>query len=171
MTPLTPSPLQSQHNAALGGRTILETLMSESSLAAVAAAAQQEDPAAAPPPPAAAAQPAPAPAPAPTPAPAAAAAPPAPAAASGPAPITARAALELTALAHPSMSATLTKLAAAADGGEAAFRTALLADRNEANASAPVSTAHTSTAQKAPGARSAEGRGSGLKAAAAAQNT
>lgn len=164
MTPLTPSPLQSQHNAALGGRTILETLMSESSLAAVAAAAaQQEEPAAAPAA-SAAAQPAPAPAPA------AAAAPAAPAAASGPEPITARAALELTALAHPSMSATLTKLAAAADGGEAAFRTALLADRNEASASAPVTTAQTSTAQKAPGARSSEGRGSGLKAAAAAQN-
>lgn len=86
--------------------------------------------------------------------------------------LTARAALELTALAFPNMSATLTKLAMAADGGEAAFRSALLAERTPADAPAgTVSTVQTSTSVKKPGEASSEGRGAGLKAAAAAQNS
>lgn len=110
---------------------------------------------------------------APQPAPAA----PAPAAASAetPAPaapaLSARTALELTALAFPTMSATLTKLAIAADGGEAAFRSALLAERTPADApAAPISTAQTSTSVKKPGEASHEGRGAGLKAAAKSLN-
>lgn len=86
--------------------------------------------------------------------------------------LTARAALELTALAFPNMSTTLTKLAMAADGGEAAFRSALLAERTPADAPAgTVSTVQTSTSVKKPGEASSEGRGAGLKAAAAAQNS
>lgn len=86
-------------------------------------------------------------------------------------PFTARAALELTALAYPTMSASLTKLAAAADGGEAAFRSALLAER-DTTAAPGLSTASTSTRQDPPKSRSGEDkqRGAGLKAAAQAQN-
>lgn len=144
------------------------------SVAAAAAAPQapeSETPAPATPTAAAPAVPA-APEPAPQPAPVAN---PAPASAQTPAPaapaLSARTALELTALAFPTMSAALTKLAIAADGGEAAFRSALLAERSPADApTAPISTAQTSTSVKKPGEASHEGRGAGLKAAAKSLN-
>lgn len=82
-----------------------------------------------------------------------------------------RVALELTALAYPAMAATLTKLAIAADGGEPAFRAALLAERaTGGDPSTTVSTAQTSTVVKPSGKSAADGRGAGLKAAAQAQN-
>jgi|GEM_PF-1848414 len=104
----------------------------------------------------------------PEPAPSAGAPAAAPAVAAG-AGLTARTALELTALAYPTMAGSLTKLAIAADGGETAFRQALLAERGGAQTE-PVSTAQTRTAVTAPGAASKEGRGAGLVAAAAGLN-
>lgn len=84
---------------------------------------------------------------------------------------TPRVALEMTALAYPSMAASLTKLAVAADGGEGAFRSALLAERAGGDGAATtVSTSQTATGVKEPGKAAAEGRGAGLKAAAQAQN-
>lgn len=94
------------------------------------------------------------------------------AAEASPSPFTPRVALEMTALAYPSMAANLTKLAIAADGGENAFRAALLAERAGGDGAAPaaVSTAQTATAVEEPGKPRANGRGAGLKAAAKAQN-
>ncbi len=85
--------------------------------------------------------------------------------------LTARTALELTALAYPTMSAALAKLAIAADGGETAFRAALLADRATDGSASVVSTAQTDTAVADPAKAGREGRGAGLKAAAAALNS
>lgn len=89
-----------------------------------------------------------------------------------PSPFTPRVALEMTALAYPSMAANLTKLAIAADGGENAFRAALLAERAGGDGTTPaaVSTAQTATAVDQPGKAPTNARGAGLKAAAKAQN-
>ncbi len=85
--------------------------------------------------------------------------------------LTARAALEMTALAYPAMSGVFAKLATAADGGEVAFRAALLAERTDTTAT-PLSTASTSTKVEQPKGVSGEDRqrGASLKAAAQAQN-